>query len=743
MSQEWYYEKSGKQVGPISSSELKAKARAGELLPSDLIWREGMTDWKPARSAKGLFQEVLPAASVIIETSAGNSSGINEKRVETDPVPNIATEPTITASQNFSFKKTAIAAAKLGAAQAERAKIANVSLPQQYMALGQECLTASVVQAEFNEQISKLDEIQSEINCLKDHEAGKTNSISEKARAAADYAVRSAKKAKLSFEHSSLLSALGRAVYKKHGCSGYPENLTAPIQTSLSRIASLDDKIATLSQSSNNNWLTPHRFLIVALVLLAFGGHWGWQMMMSPNNPASIQTSLPRQASQDSQTATFPQSSNNNWLTPSRILITAVLLLVLGGLWRWRMKMSQSNTTPTQNSLSGIESRDSQTATLSKSSNNSWLTPSRILITAVLLSTLGGLWGWRTTISHRNKAIVATVEAPAPAPAPSKEKPDRLEQDNEENNSEIIITSGGDIATLAATKFPPHYFEKGPNGEKLEPERFIAEPSPSYVDSSGVKIPHGLSKHSLMKSSDVLNGGISMFEHSLYDKGKFMASIQVTEADKPIEAIVRNNGEEFSEDLYYYNQNDVIHLRADYRIEGNRRIPLFNPFRVDNPPFEKVRGRSISIQVSSEGLAKKVVQIDRFFNPSIKNQKCGIENNHLYVEFDIDISKWCELGQHPLQFGLLFRIFDENRNYITHFHTQERFCATLNALIMHGEKFLKQQQVLKRIRMSEDKIFAFPTFLFPSNNVLVYPISEEAAQNAAIVHLSFYVAEFN
>ena len=107
-------------------------------------------------------------------------------------------------------------------------------------------------------------------------------------------------------------------------------------------------------------------------------------------------------------------------------------------------------------------------------------------------------------ISHRVKAIVATVESPAPAP--SKEKPDRLEQDNEENNSEIIITLCDDIAKIAATKFLPLYFANGPNGEKLESKTFIAEPSSSYVDSPEVKIPHGLSKYSLVKGSDVLNG---------------------------------------------------------------------------------------------------------------------------------------------------------------------------------------------------------------------------------------------
>lgn len=43
----WYYSKNGIQLGPISTEELSRKARGGEVLSSDLIWKEGMSDWKP------------------------------------------------------------------------------------------------------------------------------------------------------------------------------------------------------------------------------------------------------------------------------------------------------------------------------------------------------------------------------------------------------------------------------------------------------------------------------------------------------------------------------------------------------------------------------------------------------------------------------------------------------------------------------------------------------------------------
>jgi hypothetical protein len=43
----WYYSKNGMQMGPVSQEELSAKAKGGEVLASDLIWREGMADWLP------------------------------------------------------------------------------------------------------------------------------------------------------------------------------------------------------------------------------------------------------------------------------------------------------------------------------------------------------------------------------------------------------------------------------------------------------------------------------------------------------------------------------------------------------------------------------------------------------------------------------------------------------------------------------------------------------------------------
>jgi hypothetical protein len=56
---QWYYSKNATQLGPISLDELRAKFASGEVSGTDMVWREGMTDWKPASSVPELFAPVV------------------------------------------------------------------------------------------------------------------------------------------------------------------------------------------------------------------------------------------------------------------------------------------------------------------------------------------------------------------------------------------------------------------------------------------------------------------------------------------------------------------------------------------------------------------------------------------------------------------------------------------------------------------------------------------------------------
>ena len=63
MADQWYYTHSGQQAGPVSSQQLRQAAVAGQLLPSDLIWKQGMAAWALAGKVKGLFPSPATKAS--------------------------------------------------------------------------------------------------------------------------------------------------------------------------------------------------------------------------------------------------------------------------------------------------------------------------------------------------------------------------------------------------------------------------------------------------------------------------------------------------------------------------------------------------------------------------------------------------------------------------------------------------------------------------------------------------------
>jgi hypothetical protein len=43
--QQWFYAKANERRGPFNVDEMKALAKRGELLSTDLVWREGMPEW--------------------------------------------------------------------------------------------------------------------------------------------------------------------------------------------------------------------------------------------------------------------------------------------------------------------------------------------------------------------------------------------------------------------------------------------------------------------------------------------------------------------------------------------------------------------------------------------------------------------------------------------------------------------------------------------------------------------------
>ena len=55
----WYLARDGQQFGPLSDAEMKKFNELGHLQSTDLVWRKGFPDWRPA----GEVFEIAPRSA--------------------------------------------------------------------------------------------------------------------------------------------------------------------------------------------------------------------------------------------------------------------------------------------------------------------------------------------------------------------------------------------------------------------------------------------------------------------------------------------------------------------------------------------------------------------------------------------------------------------------------------------------------------------------------------------------------
>lgn len=67
----WYYVADGKQVGPVTDADFQNLLTAGTVTPATLVWREGMTDWKPYRQVA--VPATPPVAGGVLCAECGQS----------------------------------------------------------------------------------------------------------------------------------------------------------------------------------------------------------------------------------------------------------------------------------------------------------------------------------------------------------------------------------------------------------------------------------------------------------------------------------------------------------------------------------------------------------------------------------------------------------------------------------------------------------------------------------------------
>lgn len=65
MEESWFYHKDGQQHGPVDEGTLRSMFASGELSARTLVWKSGMSDWKPAGEVDWFISERLVPPPVV------------------------------------------------------------------------------------------------------------------------------------------------------------------------------------------------------------------------------------------------------------------------------------------------------------------------------------------------------------------------------------------------------------------------------------------------------------------------------------------------------------------------------------------------------------------------------------------------------------------------------------------------------------------------------------------------------
>ena len=88
MLTQWFTKKPNEEKqGPFSNGELRQRAASGALQPSDLVWREGMSNAVPAHNLQGLFPapQPLPSATSDLNSFLDNLVAASQSATEYTP----------------------------------------------------------------------------------------------------------------------------------------------------------------------------------------------------------------------------------------------------------------------------------------------------------------------------------------------------------------------------------------------------------------------------------------------------------------------------------------------------------------------------------------------------------------------------------------------------------------------------------------------------------------------------------
>lgn len=78
----WYVATRGEKKGPLTFAALEELVQRGELVDTDLVWSDGMTDWCAASAVRGLFPGPPPLPPAVRQSAPLASGGTRRRDVD-------------------------------------------------------------------------------------------------------------------------------------------------------------------------------------------------------------------------------------------------------------------------------------------------------------------------------------------------------------------------------------------------------------------------------------------------------------------------------------------------------------------------------------------------------------------------------------------------------------------------------------------------------------------------------------
>lgn len=99
----WYYSQNNQQLGPVSEEQMKTMLRSASLPGSSLVWKEGMTDWKPVSEIPELSIALTVTAPAAYTPPASNPYASPQSQPARSYAPQAPMGPPINAGGILAF----------------------------------------------------------------------------------------------------------------------------------------------------------------------------------------------------------------------------------------------------------------------------------------------------------------------------------------------------------------------------------------------------------------------------------------------------------------------------------------------------------------------------------------------------------------------------------------------------------------------------------------------------------------